>query len=83
MWKGREKITKLLISRERKGLSFAEKMADASFKDVRNRFRLKTQNKEIKEGLIRDVRNPFKSKRENYNESLRIGNFYSNNYIEY
>ena len=51
---------------------------------IRNLFRLKKENKEIKNRVIRCIRNLFEPKEEiNYYKSVRAGNFWSNNYIEY
>ena len=52
-------------------------------KDVRNLFRLKKENKTTKNRIITDVRNLFEHEGEGYNKPVRVGNFWSNNYIEY
>ena len=33
--------------------------------------------------MIRDIRNLFEYEQENYYKPLRVGNFWSNSYIEY
>ena len=50
--------------------------------DIRNPFRLKKENKEIKNRVIRDIRNFFEQEEENYYKPVRVGNFWSNNYLE-
>ena len=51
-------------------------------KDVRNPFRLKKENEAIKDRIIKDIKNLFESE-ENYYKPVRVGNLYSQNYIEY
>ena len=56
---------------------------DTSIKDIRNLFRLKKENEVIKNRVIRDIRRLSEDeKEENYYKPLRVGNFWSNNYIE-
>ena len=50
---------------------------------MRNLFRLKKDNETIKDRVIRDISNPFEHEEENYYKPVRVGNFSSNNYIEY
>ena len=45
-------------------------------------FRLKKENKAIKERLIRDNRNFFEHEEEDFYKLVRVGNFLSNNYME-
>ena len=52
-------------------------------KDMRNIFTLKKENKAIKDRIVRDIRNLFKHKEEDYHKPVRVGNFRSNNCIEY
>ena len=54
---------------------------DATIKGITNLFRLK--KKEIKGRIIRDIRNLFDHKEEDYYKSVRVRNFWSNNYIEH
>ena len=49
--------------------------------NVGNLFILK-KNKKIKDRIIRDIRNLFEHEEDHY-KSLRVGNSWSNNYIEY
>ena len=49
-----------------------------------NLSRLKKENKAIKNRVIRDIRNLFEhEEEESYYKPVRVGNFCSNNYIEY
>ena len=50
---------------------------------MRNLFRLKKDNETIKDRVIRDISNLFEHEEENYYKPVRVGNFWSNNYIEY
>ena len=58
-------------------------------KDVKNLFRLnlfrlQRENKEIKDRVIRNIRNLFEhEEEENFYKSVKVGNFWNNNYIEY
>ena len=52
-------------------------------KDVKDLFRLKKENKVIKDRRLGDIRNPFEHEEENYYKPVRVGKFRSNNYIEY
>ena len=55
-----------------------------TIKDIRNLFRLEKENKAIKDRIIRDIRNLVEhDEEENYYKPVRVGNFWSNNYIEY
>ena len=45
-----------------------------------NLFRLKTENKTIKDKIIRDIKLLFGKEGE---AIVRVGNFWKNNYIEY
>ena len=55
-----------------------------TIKDIRNLFRLEKENKAIKDRIIRDIRNLVEhEEEENYHKPVRVGNFWSNNYIEY
>ena len=46
-------------------------------------FRLKKEYKAIEDRAIRDIRNLFIHEEENYYKTVRVGNFWSINYIEY
>ena len=52
-------------------------------KDIKNLFRKKKKNSDIKDKIIRDIRTLIESHEENYYEPLRIDNAFSRNYIEY
>ena len=56
---------------------------DTTVKDIRNLFRLKEGNETIKDKIIRDIRNLFEHEKEDYYKSIRVGKFWSNNYIKY
>ena len=51
--------------------------------DVRIIFRLKKENEAIKDRIIRKIRNLFEYEKESYDKPGRVGNFQTNNYIEY
>ena len=44
-------------------------------KDIRNFFRLKKENKAIKDGINRDISNIFQHEEEDYYKPVRVGNF--------
>ena len=48
-----------------------------------NLFRLKKENRLIKDRIIRDIRNLFQHEEEGSYKSVKVGCFWSNNYIEY
>ena len=52
-------------------------------KNMRNLFRLKTQNEASKDRIIRDIRNLFGEEEEDYYNPVRMGNFWSRDYIKY
>ena len=53
-------------------------------KDLRNLFRLKKENKVMKGRRPRDIRNLFEhEEEENYYKPVKVGKFWSNDYIEY
>ena len=56
---------------------------DVAIKGIRNLFRLKKQNKAIKYRILRNIRNIFEHEQEDHYKSVRGGNFWSSNYIEY
>ena len=45
--------------------------------------KLKKENEEIRQRLLRDIRNTFEQEKEDYYKPEKVGNFWSNNYIEY
>ena len=56
---------------------------DTTVKGIRNLYGLKKENKAIKNRIIRDFRNLFEHQEEDYYKLVRVGDFWSNNYIEY
>ena len=58
-------------------------MNNNTIKNIRKLFRLKKENEAIKNRVIRDIRNLFEHEEEDYFKPLRVGNFWSNKYIEY
>ena len=59
-----------------------ENIRYTAIKNMRNRFRLKKENKVIKDRVIRYIRNLFQHVEEDDYNPVRVGNFWSNNYIE-
>ena len=57
---------------------------NTTLEDLRNLFRLMNV-KQWKNGIIRDIKYLFehKEQQKNYSKSIRVANFWSNNYIEY
>ena len=53
-----------------------------AIKDILNLFALK-KNETIKERITRDISNHFQQEKEDYQKSVRVGNFQSNYYLEY
>ena len=60
-----------------------KQLQDNVIKSVRNVFKLEKENEVIKDRIIRDNSNLFDEEEENYYKPVRVGNFWSNNYIEY
>ena len=61
-----------------------EEKIDTPIKDIRNLFRLEKVNESIKDIILRDIRDIFENEEENnYYKPISVGNFWSNNYIEY
>ena len=52
-------------------------------KNIRNLVRLKKEIEAIKDRLIGDIRNLFEHEEEDYYKPVRVGNFWSNSFIEY
>ena len=81
---GKCKKIKDNITRDVKNLFRLKKeIDDTAIKDVRNLFRLKKENKAIKNKIIRDIRNLPGYEEKDYYKPVSVGNFWSNNYIEY
>ena len=51
--------------------------------DIKNFFRLKKENKTIRDWIIRDIKNLFGQEKEHYYKSVRVGSFWSRNSIEH
>ena len=51
-------------------------------KSIRNLFKLKKENKTIKDRIIKDIRSLFKQEGDYY-KPIRVGNFWNNNYNKY
>ena len=56
---------------------------DPIIKGIIKFFRLKKENEVIKDRIIRNVRSLLEHEEENYYKSLRVGDSWNNNYIEY
>ena len=56
---------------------------NTAVEDIKNLFRLKKENKATNNRVIRDIRNLFEHEEEDYYKSVRVGNFWINNYIEH
>ena len=50
---------------------------------IKSLFRLKKENEAIKDRIIRDIRNLFHHEENYYYKLVRVGNFWSSNYIKY
>ena len=54
-----------------------------AFIDIRNLFRLEKETKAIKDKTLKDIKNLFGHEKENNYKSVRVNNYWSNNYIEH
>ena len=52
-------------------------------KDIRNLFRLEKETKGIENRIFRDIKNLFEYEEANYYKTVRVNNFWGNNYIEF
>ena len=53
-------------------------------KDIRNLFKREKETNVLKDRVLRDTKHLFEyEEQENYYESVRVSNFWSNSYIEY
>ena len=52
-------------------------------KSIRNLFELKTENKAMKDRIIRDIRTFFEQQGQKDYKPIRVDNFWNNSYIEY
>ena len=59
-----------------------KKQTEENIKSIRNLFKLKKETEAIKDRIIRDIRTLFKQEGDYY-KPIRVGNFWSNNYIKY
>ena len=55
---------------------------NSATKDIRNLFRLKKVNETIKDKIIVDIKTNFADE-DDYYKPVKVGNIWSNNYIEY
>ena len=57
---------------------------DAGTKYMKNIFKLEVETQAIKDIILTDIKNLFEhEEEENYYKTVRVSNFWSNNYIEY
>ena len=66
--------------------NFREKKKELNYtaiKDKRNLFKLEKKTKVIKGRILRDIKNLSEHEEEYYYKTVRVSNFWSNNYIEY
>ena len=52
-------------------------------KSIRNLFKIKKENEEIKDRIIKDIKTLFEQEEKDYYKPIRVGNFWNKNYIEY
>ena len=78
-----KKIEYNMIKDVRNLQGLQEEIDDTRIKDIRNLFRLRKEKEVIKDRVIRDIRNPFKHEEGVCYKPVRVGNLWSNNYIEY
>ena len=69
------KKKKNIIKDARNLFRLERKIYGTTIKDTRNLFRLKKENETIEDRMIREIRNQFEHEEENYNISVRVGNF--------
>ena len=63
-------------------LKIQKQTEDNIIKSIRNPFKLKKENKAIKDRIIRDIRTLFDQDGDHY-KPIGVGNFWNNNCIEY
>ena len=71
-------IEEKIIKAVRNQLRLEKEISDLAIKVISNLFK---ENKAIEDRIFRDIRNLFEH--EDYYKPVRVGNFWSNNYIEY
>ena len=81
---GSPRLEEKNIIKDVRNLFWLKKETDGTaIKDIRNLFRLKKENPVIKNRILSDIRNLFQHEGKDYCKPARVGNFCSNNYIEY
>ena len=56
---------------------------ESIIRSIANLFKLKRANEAIKDRIIRYIRTLLEQEEKDYYKSIRVGNFWNNNYIEY
>ena len=69
--------------KKQRKLRIQKQSEDNIIKNIRNLFKLKKERKAIKYRTIRDIKTLFEQQEEYYYKSVRVGNLWNNNYIEY
>ena len=77
------KIEGSIIHNVRNLFRLKRELDDTWIKNIRNLLRLKKKNEAIKDRVIRDIRNYFEHEEEDNYKPVRVGNFRSNNCIDY
>ena len=83
LYRPKKEIYDTAIKDVRNLFRLKKEINDITMKDIRNLFRLKKENTAMKNRIIRDIRILFWYEEEDYYKPTRVGNFMSNNYIEY
>ena len=73
------KIEDNIIKDVRSLFRLKKEIDDNTVTNIRNPFNLKKENKAIKDR----IRNLSEQEKEDYSKPVRVGNFYSSNYIKY
>ena len=81
--KKKKKIEDGIIKVVRNLFGLKNEIDDNTTKGIRYTFRLEKENKAIKDKIIRDISKLFEQGKEDYYKPVRVGNFWSGNYIEY
>ena len=68
--------------KENKEIKYKKQSNESIIENIRKLFRLKKENEAIKDRIIRDIENLFEKQEDHY-KLVRVGDFYSNSYIEY
>ena len=80
IWK--REIEDNIIKDIKKSFRLRKQIDGSATKNIANLFRPKTENKTIKDKIIRDIKLLFRQE-DDYYKPVREGNFWNNNYIEY